>query len=54
MDEGNEYFIKLILNTYLASNYGLDIEVILRLENISSEWLFEQHKLRAKKLEYRI
>ena len=52
--EGDEYFIKLILNTELVSNYGLDREVILRLEYISREWIFEQHKLRAKKLEYRI
>ena len=39
-----EKLVRLILNTALGIEYGLSRKEILKLESVSRDWLFEQHK----------
>ena len=52
MNEDEEKLVRFILNTGIE--YGLSRKEILKLGSVLREWLFEQHKNRAKKLEYRV
>ena len=52
MTEDEEKLVRFILNTALGIEYGLSRKEILKLERMSRDWLFKQHKTRAKKLEY--